>query len=205
MEKKTIYVYIAAFLTILLPVPGRFVYGFTLLTELAFLMFAGIFINLLIDKIKMSEFRTVILMYCLIALTILYLQFFVLIQPEIALTLGFTFYLPTLSLFVIGFLFSKEERSLKQTLFTYLSEILVFIGAGLLFFLIRDILGFGTFTFFGKKHQMLEVIIFKGNDIGIFDFFATIPGALFVEGMILYVLVSIRQKFKILKNSEVQK
>lgn len=204
MRKKSIYIYIAAFFTILLPVPGRFVYGFTMLFELAFLMLAGIFINLLIEKIKMAEFKTVILMYCIIALTILFRQIIVLLQPEIALTLGFTFYLPPLSLFLIGFLFNQEERSLKQELFDYLYYVLLFIGLGLLFFIIRDILGFGSFTFFGKKHQIYEAILFDVDKISFFDFFATIPGALFVEGIFLYIFVTIRQKFKVIKNSEVQ-
>lgn len=204
MRSKSIYIYIAAFLAILLPVPGRFVYGITLLFELAILMLLGIFINLLIDKIKMPEFRTVIMMYCLIALTILYRQIFVILQPEIALTLGFTFFLPTLSLFLIGNLFNDDTISLKDRLFSYLIDLLIFIIFGVLFFLLRDILGFGTFTFFGKKHQIYEVIIFDASKIGVFDFFATIPGALFVEGMLLSIFVSIRQKFKILKNSEAQ-
>lgn len=204
MRKKSLYIYIAAFLTILLPVPGRFVYGFTLLFELAFLMMAGIFINLLIEKIKMSDFKTVILMYCIIALTILFRQIMVLLQPEIALTLGFSFYLPPLSLFLIGFLFNPDDKTLKQELMDYLYYVLIFIGFGLIFFLFRDILGFGTFTFYGKKHQIFEVILFDVDKISFLDFFATIPGALFTEGVFLYTFVTIKQKFKVIKNSEVQ-
>lgn len=205
MKPKSFYIYIAAYLAILVPAPGRFVFGVTILLELSLLMLIGILVNYLIDKFDFKVFKSTFLLFVLISSTILYRQFFVLIQPEIALTLGFTFYLPTLSLFLIGFLFEDEKNTLKDSMQKYLHELIFFITSGLLFFLFRDLFGFGTFTFFGGKHQIYEKVLFNPNSIGILSFFASIPGAFFLEGIILYIHFLIKQKFKVLHNAEEQK
>ena len=176
MKQKSFYIYVAAYLAILIPAPGRFVFGITLLIELLILMFVGIFTHLLIEKLKLQPFKTIVLMFVLLTVTVLYRQIFIIFQPEIILTLGFTLYLPTLSLFLIGFLLD---------------------------FVIRDIFVYGTFTFFGPNHQIYEKILFPPDKIGIFTFFATIPGALFGEGIYLYLHFIIKQKIKVISNAAV--
>ena len=114
-------------------------------------------------------------------------------------------YLPTLSLFLIGFLLDEANKSLKENLLLLLKELIFFILSGLVYFLIRDIFGYGTFTFFGPNHQIYEKILFTPDKIGIFTFFATIPGALFGEGIYLYLHFVIKQKIKVISNAEVQK
>ncbi|MCR4741464.1 MAG: hypothetical protein K5866_01125 [Treponema sp.] len=205
MKQKSFYIYVAAYLAILIPAPGRFVFGLTLLLELIILMFIGIFTNLLIEKLKLQPFKTIVLMFILLSVTVLYRQIFIMFQPEIILTLGFTLYLPTLSLFLIGFLLDEANKSLKENLLYFLKELVFFILAGLIYFLIRDIFGYGTFTFFGAKHHIFEKIILPPEKIGVFSFFATIPGALFLEGIFLYLHFLIKQKFKVISNAEVQK
>ena len=205
MKQKSFYIYVAAYLAILIPAPGRFVFGITLLIELLLLMFVGIFTNLLIEKLKLQPFKTIVLMFVLLTVTVLYRQIFIIFQPEIILTLGFTLYLPTLSLFLIGFLLDEANKSLKENLLLLLKELIFFILSGLVYFLIRDIFGYGTFTFFGPNHQIYEKILFAPDKIGIFTFFATIPGALFGEGIYLYLHFVIKQKIKVISNAEVQK
>lgn len=205
MKQKSFYIYVAAYLAILIPAPGRFVFGITLLIELLLLMFVGIFTSLLIEKLKLQPFKTIVLMFVLLTVTVLYRQIFIIFQPEIILTLGFTLYLPTLSLFLIGFLLDEANKSLKENLLLLLKELIFFILSGLVYFLIRDIFGYGTFTFFGPNHQIYEKILFPPDKIGIFTFFATIPGALFGEGIYLYLHFVIKQKIKVISNAEVQK
>ena len=48
MKKRSIYVLIATILTVLVPAPGRFVYGVALVIELNFVMLIGTVINSLV-------------------------------------------------------------------------------------------------------------------------------------------------------------
>lgn len=41
MKKRSIYVFLSTSLAMLIPAPGRFVYGFVLVLELLFLMLIG--------------------------------------------------------------------------------------------------------------------------------------------------------------------
>ncbi len=201
---KSLFIFIAAYLAILIPSPGRFVFGVVIMLELFLLTIVGTLINSLITKMKLEEVRTVILMLILICFTIFYRQIIVILYPEIALILGFTFYLPTVSLFLVGYLFTNEKKTLGEHLKHNTLRVLVFIVTGLLFFLFRDIAAYGTFTFFGKNHQIYEKVLLNTESVGIFTFFASIPGALMLAGIILFIDICIRRKFMIIRNSEVQ-
>ena len=50
MKKRSIYVLIATILTVLVPTPGRFVYGAALVIELNFIMLIGTLINSLVKN-----------------------------------------------------------------------------------------------------------------------------------------------------------
>ena len=50
MNKNQYYIYISAFLTILIPTTGRFVYGFTLMLELFILMMVGTLIQIFVSS-----------------------------------------------------------------------------------------------------------------------------------------------------------
>ncbi len=206
MEKyqKSVFIYIVAFLSVLIPVPGRFVYGFTIMMELTLLALSGTFIDFFVKKLGLHQMRTSIVLFMLIAITILYRQIFSIVQSEVALILGFVFYIPSISLFLIGLILKEDEKTLPEKLKSNMTNILIFDIFGLLFFLFRDIAGYGTFTFFGKNHQIFEKVLFDESKPGIFGFFATIPGALILSGIILFVYLVILQKFKIIKNSKQQ-
>ena len=91
-----------------------------------------------------------------------------------------------------------------DTLLSNIKHSGLFLILGLLFFLLRDIAGYGTFTFFGKNHMLYEKILLNTESIGIFSFIASIPGALILSGLLLFVYMLISKKFKILKNMEQQ-
>ena len=74
----------------------------------------------------------------------------------------------------------------------------------LIFYLFRDIAGYGTFTFFGKNHRIYEKILFNPDNVGIFTFFATIPGALVLTSLIIYFFLFIRNKFRIISSKGVE-
>lgn len=205
MKSKSTYMYIAAYLALLIPTPGRFVFGITVLLELLILTGVGVLINSLINKLNLQLMKTVILMTSMIAVSILYRQIFIILQTEVALTLGFIFYLPAVSLFTIGFLYYEPEKSLKERSAYCFGHVALFCATGLGFFLFRDIAGYGTFTFFGKDHMIFEKVLFDATDVGILTFVSSIPGALILAGICLFVYTHYKEKFEIIAKGEEHK
>lgn len=205
MKQKVYYISSAAYLAILIPLPGRFVYGITLMFELLLLSFIGILTNSLINKLKLNELKSPLLMIFLISFSILYRQIIILLYPEIALTLGYYIFLPAVSLFLFNNILENSEIPLSEKIKNNTFLTFLYCISGVLFFLFRDLAGYGTFTFFGKNHQIFEKVILNPNGVGIFSFFATIPGALILSGLLLFFQIVCNKKFKIIKNAEAQK
>lgn len=200
MKQNKSFMYIASFLAITIPAPGRFVFGLTIILELFLLEIMGILINSLVTKLKFEEIRTYFVMFFMIAITILFRQILIFTYTEIALTLGFILYLPPVSVFLTHTIFSDLEEPLANKMKSNLLSTLVFSFFILVFFLFRDISGYGTFTFFGENHRIIEKIIFNPEKVGIFAFFATIPGALVLTGLTIYIFLFLRNKYRIISS-----
>lgn len=203
MNNKSFNVFIATYMAILIPLPGRFVFGITLLIELLLLAIVGTLINSLINLLNLKEIKSFLIVLTLFAFSILLRQILVLAYPEIALTLGYFIYLPTASLLLYHFLFANPMDSLKDRLLDNIIKISIFSISGVLFSLLRDIAGYGTFTFFGKNHQIFEKVLFNRQGAGIFSFIASIPGALVIAGIFLFAQLVLKNRIRILKNAEV--
>ena len=202
MKRDSIFLYAPIYLALIIPTPGRFVFGFTIFMEMILLTLVGTLMNSLIKKLDLEKMKTAIMLIVVIATTILFRQILILICAEIALTLGFVLYLPPISLFLIGILFKENNDPIKEKLKNNMSIVTVFSVVGLLFFLIRDLLGYGTFTFIGPNHQILEKILITSDNWAIFSFLASIPGALLFAGILLYIAILIRKKIHIIRNAE---
>ena len=205
MKQKKSFMYIASFLALTIPCTGRFVFGCTLMIELFILEILGILLNSLVTKLKFNEIRTYFVMFFMIAITILYRQILVLIYTEIALSFGFLIYLPTVSVFLTHTLFTDFEEPLADRIKANLLSTLMFSISILIFFLFRDIAGYGTFTFFGRNHRIFEKILFNPNKIGLFTFFASIPGALVLTGLVIYFVLILKNKVRIISSRGVKK
>ena len=205
MNKRSIYTYIAASLAFLVPFPGRFVYGVVLVLELVFLMLIGTSFSLFIKKFELEELETPLYLIVLISATIFFRQIFILTQTEIALVLGFDFYLPAASAFLTGYAHNKSEEKFYVKIKNNMKSVLNFSLFALCFFLFRDIAGYGTFTFFGTNHRIYEKVIFDPARISIASFFATIPGALILCACILCAYISINRKFRIVHRANFAK
>lgn len=203
MKRRSVYVLIASIFAMLVPSPGRFVYGVTLVIELNLLMLVGTLINSLIKKINLEKISTLLLLASIISFTILFRQIMILLQPEIILTLGFLIYLLPISMFLLGYVFTNQDKKLNERLRFNMVHILTFSVYALLFFLIRDVCGYGTFTFFGKNHQIFEKVILNKDKIGYFSIIATIPGALMLSSCLLFTHIIIRKYIDIVKKIEV--
>ena len=202
MKKNNMFFYLTAYLALLIPAPGRFVYGFTLMTEVFLLSIIGRLSVLLIEKIKFDQLKSTLFILILVAFSILFRQILIIINSQVALTLGFVVFFPPVSLFILNILFTlKTERFLVQ--FRHrIVKMLIFTLGGMMIFLIRDILGYGTFTFFGKNHFIYEKVLFDSNKIGVFSLLASIPGVLVILGIIYFLFIQFSKKFEILKNKE---
>ncbi|MCR5063332.1 MAG: hypothetical protein K6A89_08630 [Treponema sp.] len=204
MSKNNLYKFFPLYLMMLVPVPGRFVYGFTIILEFLLLIIVGILMNYLTIKLNLGQMRSVVILMTLISFTIIFRQIIVMICPEVALVLGFIFYFPTTSVLIIGIIFGQNNLTLLQSLRKNLIECSLFAIFGFLFFLFRDIAGWGTFTFFGGGHKIREFIILNTSGVGIFTFFASIPGSLILGGIFIFLMILLRERIQIFKNMEAQ-
>lgn len=202
MKRRSFYVFLAASLAVLIPAPGRFIYGLILILELNFLMLFGTMFYSMFNKLKLNSISTYLTMSCVIGLAVCYKQMINFICPEISLTLGFIFYLVPVSIFFVGYVFSNEKGTLGQRVKVNMIHIITFSIYALIFFLVRDLFGFGTFTFIGANAQIIEIIILPPEKIGVLMFLASIPGALICSSIVLIHHILIRNKFNILRNSE---
>ena len=205
MKRRSVYVLIATILAILVPSPGRFVYGVTLVLELNFLMLTGTLAHSLIRKIKLEEMNTLIIMIVIISTAILFRQIMIMIQPEVMLTLGFLIYLMPVSVFLFGYLFSNNDQPIAIRLKLNMFHVLTYSVYAILFFLLRDIAGYGTFTFYGPNHQIFEKVIISPEKTGFFSLFASLPGALILSSILLFIHIFIRNRFDIVRKAEVNK
>ena len=197
-EKDIFYKYLPLHLALLIPIPGRFVFGITIVIEHLLLTLVGTLINSLVNKLKLKELKTVIILLTMISATIFFRQILVVTYTEIALSLGLLIFLPPVSLFIIQIIFSDLEKPLIRRLKTNSIQTAIFSLNTLIFFLFRDIAGYGTFTFFGKNHRIFEKVILNPDKVGIFTFFASISGALVLTGLVIYLFMFIRNKARII-------
>ena len=200
MKQTKSFMYIASFLALTIPPTGRFVFGFTLMLELLILEVLGVLLNELVTKLKLEQLRTYFVMFFMIAITILYRQILVITYTEIALILGFILYMPPVSVFLTHTLFSDFDEPLSLRFRTNLLSTFAFSLVILVFYLFRDIAGYGTFTFFGKNHRIFEKILLNPDKVGLFTFFATIPGALVLTSLTIYMFLFLRNKLRIISS-----
>jgi hypothetical protein len=201
INKKSIYVYIAATLAMLIPAPGRFACGIILVLELNVLMLIGTLLNDFINKLELQQVGTVMLLSMLIAVTMLIRQIIAFAIPEMAIQLGFILYLPTVSSFFIGYMFGDSYSSLRNALAKNMKHSFLYSIFALAFFLLRDIAGFGTITLL-TSHGIQEIVLYNSGKINALVFFATIPGALVCTAGILILYVYVINKFEVVRNAE---
>ncbi|MBQ9494258.1 MAG: hypothetical protein IJR50_01295 [Treponema sp.] len=203
MNKKSIYIYISATLAMLVPAPGRFACGIILVFELCALMFFGTILREAIKRLNITHTGTMLLIVLLVSLTMLMRQLVAFAVPVAALQLGFVMYLPTVSAFLIGYLFSDEQLAFSQAIMRNMKHVVLYSLFALFFFLFRDIAGFGTITLIHGRH-IVEKVIFDSERITLMTFFATIPGSLICTAVILMLYVHVVSNVKIVKNAEQQ-
>lgn len=195
MNKKNYYFYIIASFALLTVAPGRFAFGLVLVIELNFLLLIGLLFRQLLKIIDIESLNSAMTLIATILSTVLFKQLLILISPLTALQLSFTLYLVPLSAILLGSLFLPKVDTLSNEIKSRFSVSGIFSIISLAFFLIRDILGYGTFTL-PTSNGLFENIIIEGNIFESFTFFASTPGAIILFAVIYTIYFSIQNKKK---------
>jgi hypothetical protein len=201
MKKNNLYAYIAVSLAILVPVPGRFACGIILMIAVNFFMLTGTLFRKLIYKLSLQNLQPILIAIFLMAMAIIYKQLLILYSPVLALVLGLSLYMCAISSFMIGCLYEKSEGTLASELKVNMSQSGAFTVFSLLYFLFRDIFGYGTITF-PEKNGFYSLVLF--SDKLYFSpsiFWASVPGALVLTAIILVIFVHINKKLDIVETT----
>jgi hypothetical protein len=194
MTKQRIFLDIALTLALLVPAPGRFAFGLIMVSEFIILVVSGIFMQYLIQISHIEAFEPVLMMSFYIFMAILFKEFLVLLSPVMALQLGFIIYFPALSSFSVNYFF--EDLSilhLKDTLKIKLGYAGSFSLGAILAFLFRDIVGYGTLTL-PVHYGMKQISVFSSDSFSSFVFFATIPGAVILFLLVIWLIRYVNYK-----------
>lgn len=195
-NSKLVYYFIASSLAILVPVPGRLAYGIIVLVLFNMQMLFTSFIFHAVEHLKLQFLRNSIITFSLIAITIFYRQILIIYCPIAAFTLGFCIYLPALTSVVIEFFFTEYQKGVKKhSLFT-MKKSLSISAFCIVYFLFRDIAGFGTVTLPAWKKIVVFHLPFNLETTDASIFLATIPGSLVLISVILCVYIIFNKKMQ---------
>lgn len=202
MKKNDIYSYITASLAILIPVQGRFGYGLLLILALNIFLVLGILVRKLLEIFKLQDFLPVITGVFLVSIAVLFKQILIFYSPVNALVLSFSIYMTAVSTYLTSFIYNKPEKTLKEDIIFNMLKSRDFSIFALIFFLFRDIFGYGTITF-PVYSGLKSIVLFKSkNNFSFGTFWASIPGAVFLFAIMIALYAFIEHKMNIYKDSE---
>lgn len=196
MKKNLYFIFIAASFALLVASPGRLAYGIPLIIELLFLTAAGTVFNIFLQTTELESLNEIICVSVIIFLTVLYKQILIMFSPVIALTLSFVIYIPAVSAFLLSMVFSEQAEPFQKNMKTAG----IFAVFALLFFFLRDILGYGTLTF-PARNSIAEKYIFDSEASAFLSFFAAIPGALLLLIFCMVLLLTVQIKMNIIERA----
>ncbi len=196
-NSKLIYYFIASSLAILVPVPGRFAYGIIVLVLFNIQMLSISFVFHAVEHLKLQFLRNSIITFSLIAITVFYRQILIIYCPIAAFTLGFCIYLPALTSVVIEFFFTEYKKGIKKHSLLTMKKSLSISLFCMVYFLFRDILGFGTITLPAWKKIIVFHLPFNPETTDASIFLATIPGSLVLISVILCVYIIFDKKMQL--------
>ncbi|MBO7121944.1 MAG: hypothetical protein J6V90_01520 [Treponema sp.] len=196
MKKNLYFVFIAASFALLAVAPGRLAYGLPLIIELNVLMAASRAFHSFVKKFDMGSLTDILTVSFIVFLTILFKQVLILFSPVIALTLSFCLYIPALSVFLLASVFQNQQTSTSGAF----ESTVWFSVFALLFFLLRDILGYGTLSL-PIPNGIQESYLFNSYDTAFLSFFATIPGALLILLLCMSFLLTAQLKMNAIEKA----
>lgn len=200
MNRNIVFMYIAVSLVMLVPVPGRLYYGIPVIMVLNLLMVLTTLFSKFMDFFKFYTLKPICILLMLVGITIFARQLLILYSPMIALTMGFIIYMPAIAVLMLGRFFDNRGMQLKMALSGNMRESVFFSIYAFVFFLLRDIVGYGTISF-PIPSGIFKLELPTLSYFSPFTFWASIPGALVLSGLLLAALSFIRKYCGILERS----
>lgn len=197
MNKRIYFIFIAASFALLVSAPGRLAYGLVLIVEMNLLVLASASFAAFVRRFEFGNLRKVVMLLFVIFATVLFRQILILFSPVIALTLGFVIFLPPVSVFLFGNVFAENTPIPSDAL----RQSLVFSAFALVFFFLRELLGFGTISF-PMPNGIGEARFFDARSTAFCSLFASVPGALLLVVLCMAALLTVQRKMNIIEKSE---
>ena len=197
MNKRIYFIFIAASFALLVSAPGRLAYGLVLIVEMNLLVLASVSFAAFVRRFEFGNLRKVVMLLFVIFTTVLFRQILILFSPVIALTLGFVIFLPPVSVFHFGNVFAERTPYPSDAL----RQSLVFSAFALVFFFLRELLGFGTISF-PMPNGIGEARFFDSRSTAFCSLFASVPGALLLVVLCMAALLTVQRKMNIIEKSE---
>lgn len=197
MNKRIYFIFIAASFALLVSAPGRLAYGLVLIVEMNLLVLASASFAAFVRRFEFGNLRKVVMLSFVIFATVLFRQILILFSPVIVLTLGFVIFLPPVSVFLFGNVFAERTPYPSDAF----RQSLVFSAFALVFFFLRDLLGFGTISF-PMPNGIGEARFFDSRSTAFCSLFASVPGALLLVVLCMAALLTVQRKMNIIEKSE---
>lgn len=201
MKDRHIYFYVAAALTVVVPVPGRLAFGLLMLVLFNVQIMTGVLIGHLTARLRLDDLKNVIVSVDLVAVTILFKQLVIFVCPVAALTLGFSFYLPALASAVIEFSYKNAVPSLAADIKEQAVRNAVFSAVAFGIYVVRDIVGFGTITFPAWRSICVVHLPRVAQTTAAGAFVATIPGAFVLVAVLLALYLFVTGQFAAIRRA----
>lgn len=202
MKKSELYVFLMLSLAMFVPIPGRLCYVTVLLVLMYLQTVLGILFRNFCARFVSEGLQNVISVVFIVFLTVLFRQAIIAFSPIVAFTLGICFYMPSISAFVLGNIYNKNEYTLTEHVVSVSIKSLVFSIYAVLFFLVREIFSYGTISL-PKAGGILEIqVVQDTSKIFAGSILASVPGALFLIVFISSLIRFVLNKLEILDTSE---
>ena len=202
MEKDVSFSFMLASLALLVPFPGRLAYGLVLVLLLNIQLLSVSLFRKLVEAAGLDDLLSVLTAAMLVCESCVFKQLLSLFSPLMALTLSFVIYLPAVSSFVISHLRPQDRQlDLAEEVRRNMKSSLSFSGFALLFFLLRDIAGYGTVSFPGRRGLACIRLLPQGEGSHVGVFLATVPGAVLLVSVFFFAIWQVRRKLDSLGGS----
>ncbi len=203
MKKNEIRSYFPLSLAMLVPVPGRFAYGIILVALLFSLVSLGMLFKKFASRFFDEDLQNALSLIFVVFWCIFFKQIIILLSPLSALTLGICFFMPAFTPFVLGNVFCKTADSFPGELKSSLFSCGVFSVFSLLFFLIRDVIAYGTISF-PCRNGIAQFSIFAPEKIPVVNrLWASFPGAVLLLLLFILLISLVMNNLEIVETSEI--
>ncbi len=199
MEKEAAFGFMLASFALVIPFPGRLAYGILLVILLNVQMVSITLFRRLVELVHLNDLLSVLTAAMLLCESIIFKQLLALYSPLMALSVSFIIYLPAVSSFIISRLRPSDAGlEVMGEVRGNLRQSLSFSAIALVFFLIRDVFGYGTLTLPGRKGLLCINILSQSEDAHVGVFLASIPGAILLVFIVFFLAWKLRRKFDLL-------